>query len=97
MFELMYFLSSVFMALPRIVIPILWIFARWFLTDSIESWWWILVGFILAPFTFLLYCGMYQFNGGDWQTWQYIILGIIGLFEIVLSIKNGARGLGIGD
>ncbi len=97
MFELVYAFSSVFLALPRIVIPTLWIFARWFLTDPFANWWWILIGWFMAPFSLLLYCGIYQFNGGEWQMWQYVVIGIFALLEVVISVKNGYRGLGLGE
>lgn len=97
MFELVLFLASIVLALPRLLIPLIWIFIRWFLTDPFTNWWWILAGWILCPFTLLLYCGFFQFNHGDWQMWQYIFLGILMILEIILSLKNIRRGLGLGE
>lgn len=97
MLEFIFALSSVFLALPRIIVPLLWIFVRWFLTDPMSNWWWIVAGWLLAPFSLLLYCAIFQFNHGDWQMWQYALIGILAVVELIISVKNGIQGLGMGE
>jgi hypothetical protein len=86
--EILYFLTSAVLALPRIIIPAMWIFFRWFLTDPFANWWWILLGFLFAPFTLLLYCGWYHFGGLDLNSWQWAILIIIGCAECIFSLAQ---------
>ncbi|HPH78840.1 MAG TPA: hypothetical protein PLH65_02040 [bacterium] len=83
--DLLFSLASMVLALPRIIVPLLWMFARWFLTNPFTNWWWILFGFLFAPFTLLLYCGWYQFANVDFGSWQWAILLVLGIIEVIYS------------
>jgi hypothetical protein len=70
------------LAVPRVVIALLWFFTSWFhgLFDTIL---WPIIGFILLPTTLLWYTAVQHWFGGHWGLWP--VVGIVVALMIDLS------------
>jgi hypothetical protein len=66
---------GLFFAAPRIVIGVLYIFFRYWLSP-IQPWYWLLIGFIFLPITTLWYAAVFNWFGGEWNWWQVVVLGL---------------------
>ena len=76
------------LAVPRLVIAGLWLFANWF-TGIFDSMLWPILGFIFLPATLLWYSAVQHWYGGEWGLWQ-----VAGLVLTLLMDTSAARGGG---
>ena len=76
------------LAIPRVVIVLLWFFTTWF--DGIfETMLWPVLGFIFLPTTLLWYSAVENWFGGVWTLIP--IIGIVVALLIDLSPSSGRR------
>jgi hypothetical protein len=70
------------LAVPRVVIALLWFFTSWFhgIFDTIL---WPILGFIFLPTTLLWYTAVQHWFGGHWGLWP--VVGIVVALMIDLS------------
>lgn len=81
-------LAIVALAIPRVVIVLLWFFTTWF--DGIfETMLWPVLGFIFLPTTLLWYSAVENWFGGVWTLIP--IIGIVVALLIDLSPSSGRR------
>jgi hypothetical protein len=75
-------LVALALALPRVVIALLWFFTSWFhgIFDTIL---WPILGFIFLPTTLLWYTAVQHWFGGHWGLWP--VVGIVVALMIDLS------------
>ena len=66
---------------PRVLIAILWFFTDWF-TGVFNSLLWPILGFIFMPVTMLWYSFVINNRGGEWTTWNIVILVIAILIDM---------------
>jgi hypothetical protein len=76
------------LAVPRVVIVLLWLFTSWFhgLFDTIL---WPIIGFILLPTTLLWYTVVQHWFGGHWGLWS--VIGLVVALMIDLSPARRRR------
>ena len=79
------------LALPRLVMFLLWILPTHYLSDAFGTWVWPLLGFFFLPTTTLGYAVAQNRYGGV-QGWG-LVLVIVGVL-IDLGALGGGRGLG---
>jgi hypothetical protein len=70
------------LAMPRLVIAILWFFTNWF-TGLFSTLLWPILGFVFLPTTFLWYTAVLRWFGGEWTLWP--IVGIVIALAIDVS------------
>lgn len=77
---------------PRVVLILAWIFSeRW---DRVwDTWFWPLLGIILAPYTTIMYLLVYSPTGIQGWDWMWIGLGV--LLDIMKwsQVANTRRGI----
>ncbi|HEX7071902.1 MAG TPA: hypothetical protein VF190_13900 [Rhodothermales bacterium] len=76
------------LAVPRLVIVVLYFFTTWF-TGVFNSILWPILGFIFLPTTLLWYTAVQHWFGGEWTLWP--IVGIVIALMIDLSSGAGSR------
>lgn len=68
--------------IPRITIAILWFFTTWF--EGVFNGLLIpILGFLFVPYTLLWYSVVVNVYGGQWGTWQTVVLVIAVLLDVM--------------
>ncbi len=78
---------GIFFVLPRIVLIVVYIFYRWWLS-SMPNIWWMVAGLLLAPYTMLWYCAVHNWWGGGWNWWQLLILAVAIWADLTSTVRN---------
>ena len=73
------------LAMPRVLVFILWFFTRWF-EGMFATILWPVLGFFFAPMTLLWYSAVQQWFGGEWTLWP-----VVGLVVAVMMDLSPAR------
>lgn len=81
-------LTLLALAVPRLVIVLLWLFSSWF-TGMFTSWIWPVLGFLILPTTLLWYSAVQHWWNGVWSFGP--ILGLVIAVLIDLSPSSGRR------
>lgn len=76
------------LAMPRLVIALLWFFTNWF-AGLFSSLLWPILGFVFLPTTFLWYTAVIRWFGGEWTLWP--IVGIVIALAIDVSSPASSR------
>ena len=76
------------LAMPRLVIALLWFFTNWF-TGLFSTLLWPILGFVFLPTTFLWYTAVIRWFGGEWTLWP--IVGIVTALAIDVSSPPSSR------
>ena len=76
------------LAMPRLVIALLWFFTNWF-AGLFSTLLWPILGFIFLPTTFLWYTAVIRWFGGEWTLWP--IVGIVIALAIDVSSPASSR------
>lgn len=76
------------LAMPRLVILVLWFLTSWF-RGMFDNLLWPIVGFIFLPTTLLWYSAVQHWFGGQWSLWP--IVGVVIALMIDLSPAGGRR------
>ena len=76
------------LAMPRVVILVLWFLTGWF-RGMFDNLLWPIVGFIFLPTTLLWYSAVQHWFGGEWTLWP--VVGVIIALMIDLSPASGRR------
>ncbi len=76
------------LAMPRLVLALLWFFTRWF--DGIfATALWPILGFVFLPTTLLWYTAVQHWFGGVWSAGP--VIGLVVALLIDLSPASGRR------
>lgn len=81
-------LALLALAVPRVVILLLWFLTNWF-QGVFSSILWPILGFIFLPTTLLWYTAVQHWFGGHWGLWP--VIGIVIALLIDLSPARGRR------
>jgi hypothetical protein len=81
-------LALLALAVPRVVILLLWFFTSWF-QGIFSTILWPILGFIFLPTTLLWYTAVQHWFGGHWGLWP--IIGIVIALMIDISPARGRR------
>jgi hypothetical protein len=81
-------LALLALAVPRLVIVLLWLFSTWF-TGMFASWLWPVLGFLFLPTTLLWYSAVQHWWGGTWSLVP--IVGLVIALLIDVSPSSGRR------
>jgi hypothetical protein len=81
-------LALLALAVPRVVILLLWFFTSWF-QGVFSTILWPILGFIFLPTTLLWYTAVQHWFGGHWGLWP--VIGIVIALLIDLSPARGRR------
>ena len=81
-------LALLALAVPRVVILLLWFFTSWF-QGIFSTILWPILGFIFLPTTLLWYTAVQHWFGGHWGVWP--IIGIVLALMIDISPARGRR------
>jgi hypothetical protein len=81
--------AALALAVPRVVILLLWLFTGWF-HGIFTTMLWLILGFIFLPTTLLWYTAVQHWFGGHWGLWA--VAGIVIALMIDLSPARGRRG-----
>lgn len=76
------------LAVPRVVILLLWFFTAWF-QGIFATILWPVLGFIFLPTTLLWYTAVQHWFGGHWGLWP--VIGIVIALLIDISPARGRR------
>ncbi|HET7110757.1 MAG TPA: hypothetical protein VFI41_07775 [Gemmatimonadales bacterium] len=76
------------LAVPRVVILLLWFFTSWF-QGIFATILWPVLGFIFLPTTLLWYTAVQHWFGGHWGLWP--VIGIVIALMIDISPARGRR------
>ena len=76
------------LAVPRVVILLLWLFTSWF-QGIFATILWPVLGFIFLPTTLLWYTAVQHWFGGHWGLWP--VIGIVIALMIDISPARGRR------
>ncbi len=76
------------LAMPRLVVVLLWLFSGWF-TGVFSTVLWPVLGFFFLPTTLLWYSAVQHWFGGNWTLWP--VAGIIVALVIDTSPAHGRR------
>ena len=76
------------LAMPRLVIALLWFFTNWF-SGLFTTLLWPILGFVFLPTTFLWYSAVLRWFGGEWTLWP--IVGIVIALLIDVSSPASSR------
>ena len=76
------------LAMPRLVIALLWFFTNWF-TGLFSTLLWPILGFIFLPTTFLWYTAVMRWFGGEWTLWP--VVGMVIALAIDVSSPASSR------
>lgn len=76
------------LALPRLVLLVLWFFTDWF-RGMFDTLLWPILGFIFLPTTLLWYSAVQHWFNGQWTLWP--IVGLV--VSLVIDVcSKGGRG-----
>lgn len=81
-------LAVLALAVPRVVILLLWFFTSWF-QGVFSTILWPILGFIFLPTTLLWYTAVQHWFGGHWGLWP--VIGIVISLLIDISPARGRR------
>jgi hypothetical protein len=81
-------LALLALAVPRVVILLLWFFTTWF-QGIFSTILWPILGFIFLPTTLLWYTVVQRWFGGHWGLWP--VIGIVIALMIDISPARGRR------
>ena len=73
---------------PRLMIVLLWLFTNWF-NGLFDTALWPALGFVFLPTSFLWYSAVQNWNGGEWDVLQIVLLVIA--LSIDVSPAGGRR------
>lgn len=73
---------------PRVVIVLLWLFTTWF-SGIFATVLWPILGFFFLPTTLLWYTAVHNWYGGQWGTFQIIVLVVALMIDV--SPAGGRR------
>ena len=79
-------LTILALAVPRLVIVLLWLFSGWF-SGIFTSWIWPVLGFLFLPTTLLWYSAVQHWFGGVWSFGP--ILGLI--VAVLIDVSPSGR------
>ena len=80
--------AALALAVPRVVILMLWFLTSWF-QGLFTTMLWPILGFIFLPTTLLWYTAVQHWFGGHWGLWP--VIGIVIALMIDLSPARGRR------
>jgi hypothetical protein len=80
--------AALALAVPRVVILLLWFLTSWF-QGLFTTMLWPILGFIFLPTTLLWYTAVQHWFGGHWGLWP--VIGIVIALMIDLSPARGRR------
>lgn len=66
-------LTLLSLVIPRFVIVVLWLTTSWF-SGVFSTLLWPMLGFFFLPTTLLWYSAVHNWYGGEWGTWQIVVL-----------------------
>lgn len=75
------------LAMPRVLVFILWFFTRWF-EGMFTTILWPVLGFFFAPMTLLWYSAVQQWFGGAWTLWP--VVGMV--VAVMMDLSPARRG-----
>ncbi len=75
------------LAMPRVLVVILWFFTRWF-EGMFTTILWPVLGFFFAPMTLLWYSAVQQWFGGAWTLWP--VVGMV--VAVMMDLSPAGRG-----
>ncbi|HZH16366.1 MAG TPA: hypothetical protein VE057_18590 [Archangium sp.] len=78
------------LAVPRLVMLVLWFFTGWF-RGMFDTLLWPILGFIFLPTTLLWYSAVQQWFDGQWTLWPIVGL-VVSLMMDVWSKHGRGRG-----
>jgi hypothetical protein len=81
-------LAIIALAMPRLVIALLWFLTTWF-RGMFDTLLWPLLGFIFLPTTLLWYSAVQHWFGGQWSLWP--VVGLIVALMIDVSPASSRR------
>jgi len=81
-------LAMLALAMPRVVILLLWFLTGWF-RGVFDTLLWPILGFLFLPTTLLWYLAVQRWFDGQWTLWP--IVGVIVALLIDLSPARGRR------
>jgi hypothetical protein len=81
-------LAILALAMPRLLVALLWFFSRWF-DGLFASVLWPILGFIFLPTTLLWYTAVQHWFHGQWTLWP--IVGLVVALMIDISPAGGRR------
>jgi hypothetical protein len=87
-------LAMLALAMPRVVILLLWFVTGWF-RGVFDTLLWPVLGFLFLPTTLLWYVAVQRWFGGQWTLWP--IAGLVVALLIDLSPARGRRRAGQGS
>jgi hypothetical protein len=76
------------LAMPRVLVFILWFFTRWF-EGMFTTILWPILGFIFLPTTLLWYSAVQHWFAGQWSLWP--VVGLVIALLVDLSPAKGGR------
>jgi hypothetical protein len=76
------------LAMPRLVIALLWFFSHWF-RGMFNTILWPILGFVFLPTTMLWYTAVQHWWDGQWSLWP--VVGIVVALMIDLSPARARR------
>ncbi len=79
-------LAFLALIVPRFVIAVLWFLTSWF-EGVFTSLLWPVLGFVFLPTTLLWYSAVHNWFGGEWGTWQIVVLVLA-----ILTDMSPAKG-----
>ncbi len=79
-------LAFLALIVPRFVIAVLWFLTSWF-EGVFTSLLWPVMGFVFLPTTLLWYSAVHNWFGGEWGTWQIVVLVLA-----ILTDMSPAKG-----
>lgn len=75
------------LAMPRVLVFILWFFTRWF-EGMFTTILWPVLGFFFAPMSLLWYSAVQQWFGGQWTLWP--VVGMV--VAVMMDLSPARRG-----
>jgi hypothetical protein len=76
------------LAMPRLVVVLLWFFTNWF-RGVFNSALWLVLGFVFLPTTLLWYTAVQHWFGGQWTLWP--VVGLVIALAIDVSPAKRRR------
>jgi hypothetical protein len=76
------------LAMPRLLIAMLWLMTSWF-RGMFDTLLWPILGFLFLPTTLLWYSAVQHWFGGQWTLWP--IVGLVVAVLIDVSPASGKR------
>jgi hypothetical protein len=75
------------LAVPRLVVAVLWFFTQWF-RGMFDTVLWPILGFLFLPTTLLWYSVVQHWFGGQWTLWP--IVGLV--VSLMIDVSPKRRG-----